>query len=159
VAEPDDLRRRNLVALTRYRLAFALLAVIVPLGVFALFRRQEMRLVALVDHGRQGSAVMEEVTEQEGVSYSHYRYVVDGTSYTWSVSREEAPFAPGESFPITYLPEDASLSRPGVYSRERLGAEVHLGFQHRLLAGLFGAFAVGALLCHRGLRRLTRGGI
>jgi hypothetical protein len=157
VTEPDDLRRRNLVSYARWRVAFALLAVVVPLSLFALFRRQELRLRALADHGRQGTAVVEMVTRQNDVLYTHYRYSVEGASYTWSVSLEDAPHEPGESFTITYLPEDASLSRPGLYSRERLDAELDLRFQHRLLGGLFATFAICAALCHRGLRRLQRG--
>jgi hypothetical protein len=157
VTDQDDLRRRNLVSYGRWRLAFAVLAVVVPLSLFALFRRQELRLRALADHGQQGTAVVAILTRQENVLYTEYRYSVDGAWYTWSVARNEAPYALGESFAITYLPEDASLSRPGVYSRERLDAELDLRFRHRLLGGFFAALAIGAALCHRGLRRLQRG--
>jgi hypothetical protein len=155
-ADPD-LRRRNLAAYARFRLLFGLGAVILPLALFGLFRRQELRLRALADHGRQSTAIVEEVAQSLEITYTHYRYTVDGASYTWSVTRAEAPYAPGEPFVITYLPEVPSLSRPGVYTAARLGGELDLPFQHRMVAGMFLALAVGAALCHRGLRRLQSG--
>jgi hypothetical protein len=48
------------------------------------------------------------------------------------VTQRDAPYPPGATFSITYLPEDPSLSRPGVYSLERFNAEVDLTFQRRL---------------------------
>jgi hypothetical protein len=85
---------------------------------------------------------------------AEYRYEVDGRSYTTTVAPSEAPYRPGETFPIVYLPEDPSLSRPGAeYSKARLDADVNLPFQHRIELGLFAFFAASALLCERALRR------
>jgi hypothetical protein len=149
-----EARRRHIIASdTRWRAIFATLAVLLPLALGLLFRRQELRLRALADHGRAGTAVVTDTSQ-----YTDYRYEVGGQTYTWNVSREKAPYARGASFPIVYLPEDPSLSRPGaVYGPTELDADLDLTFQHRLLLGLFGFFAGASLLCHRQLRRLRRG--
>jgi hypothetical protein len=158
VEADEDRRRRIVTSDTRWRLIFATLAVVIPLALFALFRRQELRLRALSDHGRPTTAVISQITQRDGVVYAHYRYTVLDASYTWSVSRKDAPHALGQPFAITYLPEDPSLSRPGAsYPQERLDAELDLPFQRKLLVGLFAFFAGAAGLCHRQLRRLQKG--
>ena len=107
----NQARRRRIIASdARFRIIFAVLAVVVPLALFSLFRRHELRLRALADHGRPGTATLTYAT-RDGTS--HYRYEIDGVTHTWNVARAQAPFAPGQEFPITYLPEDPSLSRPG----------------------------------------------
>jgi hypothetical protein len=149
----DERRRRIVASDTRWRIIFALLAVLVPLTLFLLFRRQELRLRALADHGRAGTAMVTDASQ-----YTHYRYEIGSETYTWNVSRGKAPYARGASFPIVYLPEDPSLSRPGAaYRPTDLDADLDLPFQRRLLLGLFGFFAGASVLCHLQLRRLRRG--
>jgi hypothetical protein len=155
----DDARRRQILASNRrWRLVFAVLAVVVPAVLFALFRRQEARLWALADHGRPTTATISHITRQDAALYSHYTYTVDGTSHEWSVSRAQAPYEPGESFPITFLPEDPSLSRPVVpYSRERLQVELNRPVTRGFPIGAFIFFAGAALLCHRAVRHREEG--
>lgn len=149
----EALRHRNMASSARFRWIFAALALAVPLTLGALFRRQELRLRALADHGRAGVATLTRATRE----YAEYRYEVDGQAHDWSVSRREAPYAPGAIFDITYLPEHPDLSRPGAYSAERFDAEVDLRFQHRALGGIFGFFALAAVACEISLRRMRRG--
>jgi hypothetical protein len=158
VNAPDDERRRRILSSdTRWRLRFAILAVVVPVVLFVLFRRQELRLRALADHGLRGTAVVTAVGHQNH-PITYYRYEVAGTSYTWNVGREDAPYEPGESFDIVYLPEDPSLNRPGAtYTPELFAVDVNLTFQRGLLLGLFAFFAGASALCHRNLRRLEGG--
>lgn len=109
---------------------------------------------ALVDHGRTTSATLTMVSQ--GGS-AHYRYEVDGVVHTWNVARQELPLAPGETFSITYLPEDPSLSRPGNYGPDRLEKELDTPIRTALPIGLFVFFAGAALLCHRNVVRLRAG--
>jgi hypothetical protein len=149
----EERRRRIVASDTRWRVLFAILAVVLPLALFLAFRRQELRLRALSDHGHAGTAIVTQVSQS-----THYRYEVDGETYTWNVSREEAPYAPGASLPIVYLPEDPSLSRPGdAYGPEELDAELNLPFRRGVPLGLFAFFAGASVLCHLQLRRLQRG--
>jgi hypothetical protein len=158
VSESDDRQRRILASNRRWRVIFAALALVVPLALGLLFRRHELLLRALADHGRAGTAVVSSIERSQGVLYTHYRYDVDGASYTWSVSREDAPFAVGAPVPITYLPEDASLSRPGAYTAARLEAELGSGlFRVGFPAGLFVFFALSAALCHYFVVRQEKG--
>lgn len=156
--ETDANRARIMASNARWRWIFAALAVAVPLGLFALFGRQEGRLRALAAHGQAATATLTSLTRENGATYAEYRYEVDGRSYTWSVSQRDAPYQPGETFAITYLPEDPSLSRPGQeYSSARVDAEVNLPFQHRIELGAFAFFAAAAALCERALRRQRAG--
>src|SRR6185437_8123311 len=97
----------------RWRFIFLGIALVAPLLLKALFDRQTHRLYALADHGREATAIVSSVERTDLGTYTHYGYSVDGASYTWNVSNADAPYQPGESFPVTYLPEDPSLSRPG----------------------------------------------
>lgn len=152
------LRQRNMTAAKRWRLIFGALALVVPLGLFALFHRQENRLRALVDHGQVTTATVTGVTRQGSSAFSEYRYEVGGRPFDWSVSQKDAPYAPGQTFAVTYLPEDPSLSRPGeAYTQARFDADVDLTFQHRLLAFLSGFFVLSAVWCEVTLRRLRAG--
>ena len=143
-----DLRREALArSALRWCLGFCLLAVLVPLGLHALFERQARRLDALADHGRQAQATVTAVEQQGGKRYTAYSYIVDGRAHSWNVSWQDAPYAAGESFAITYLPEDPSLSRPGADPTVPRGeAERNRRFTAKLLAGVFGFFAINALL-------------
>ena len=149
----EERRRRILASDTRWRVIFAVATVVLPLVLYLVFHRQELRLRALADHGRAGTAVVTDASQ-----YTHYEYEVGGATYTWTVDREKAPYALGASLPIVYLPEDPSLSRPGtVYGPAELAADLNLSFVHRLLLGIFAFFAGASLLCHRQIRRLRRG--
>lgn len=157
MAMMDEARRRQIITTdTRARAIFAALAVIVPLTLGFLFKRQENRLRALADHGRTTAATVTAVTTQDGTN-THYRYAIDGLDYTWNVNQKEAPFAPGERFDITYLPEDPSLSRPGAYTQERLQKELNPKLTTGVPIGIFVFCAGTAVLCHRNVRRLQQG--
>jgi hypothetical protein len=155
----DEEKRRRLIATdARGRIVFAAIALVVPLAIGLLFRRQELRLRALADHGRAGTAILTAVARQGSGGYAYYRYEVGGVVYTWNVDRRELPGAPGETFAITYLPEDPALNRPGAsYSRERLEAELNLPLRRGVPLGIFAFFAGAAGLCHRNVRRLQSG--
>ncbi len=157
MSESDDLQFRILASNLIFRAIFGVLAVVVPLGLGVLFHQAELRLRALADHGRAATAVVTSVEESQGRLYTHYRYDVDGASYTRTVAQADAPVPVGGAVPITYLPEDPSFSQPGTYTPERRDADLDLGFQHRLLGGLFAFFALAAGLCHRGVVRQRKG--
>lgn len=153
----DEARRRQIITTdTRGRAIFTALALIVPLTLAFLFKRQENRLRALADHGRTATATVTAVSHQGGTN-THYRYAIDGADYTWNVNRKEAPFAPGERFDITYLPEAPSLSRPGAYTQERLQKELDPKLTTYAPIGIFVFCAGAAALCHRNVRRLQKG--
>ena len=152
-----DARVERLVrSLTRWRVVFLLLAVVVPAGCYGLFERQARRLDALGDHGEPATATVTGVGREGTVFYA---YGVGGATYTWNVAREAAPYAVGESFPVTYLPEDPTLSRPGA-DRSKMTAEAasNRSFARKLEAGALAFFAFNALLCEVRLRRLRKTG-
>ncbi len=154
----EALRQRNLASAARWRWIFVVLAIVLPVTMGALFRRQNNRLRALADHGRTTMATLSQVTRRGAATYSEYRYRVGGQTHDWSVSHADAPYEPGERFDITYLPEAPSLSRPGVYTLARFDREVNVTFQHRFIAGLCAVLHFAALLCERSVRRLRVGG-
>lgn len=138
----------------RWRTRFAALAVVVPLLLGGLFHRQSARLRALADHGRRASATL--VGRRDGGAF--YRYTVAGRTYDWNVRLADAPFPVGAIFPVTYLPEDPSLSRPvWPYNAANLAAERRPGILYGFPAGFFAFFALSALLCHRALVRSRAG--
>jgi hypothetical protein len=150
----EALRARNLASNRRWRLIFGLLAVVVPLALFAAFTRQETRLQALAANGRAATAV---VTGVRG-DITYYEYEADGTSHDWNVRRADAPYPIGARFAITYLPEDPGLSRPiANYSMADYEREVDRGFKRAFLFGLFTFFALASLACHVSLQRMLRG--
>src|SRR5690348_7145946 len=77
----EDRARAVLASNRRWRAVFAALALVVPSLLLGLFRRQELRLRALADHGRQALAT---VTERRAGGV-FYRYTVEGRSYDWNV--------------------------------------------------------------------------
>lgn len=153
----EEARRRIIAKDSAARLVFVVLALVVPLALAMLFARQERRLRALADHGATASATVTTVTQRGSESYTDYRYEVDGVVYTWNVGRKDAPFAPGESFAITYLPEDPSLSRPGGYTRGQFEAELNLPIRRGVPIALFVFFGAAAALCHRNVVRHRAG--
>ncbi|WP_394846757.1 hypothetical protein LZC95_04745 [Pendulispora brunnea] len=141
-------------SLARWRLIFLALALALPAGCYGVFERQAKRLDALGDHGEPATATVTAVRQKGTVDYS---YVVGGATYTWNVSQEDAPPVVGKTFPITYLPEDPALSRPGA-DRVRATREAasNRRFAWKLEAGIFGFLAFNAVLCDVRLRRLRK---
>ena len=156
---PPGNERQQLVADSnrRWRTLFGALALVLPLLVGGLFERQSRRLRALVDHGEMSPATVLRRRPGDDVTYE---YEVDGRAYRWSVRSSELPSPVGAVVPITYLPEDPSLSRVGApYSRASYDRERGRGAAIPVVVpgGLFLFFAGASLLCHRALRRHERG--
>jgi len=144
---------------TRSRLVLAVLALVLPAALFGLFERHARRLDALGHHGAVADArvVEEEVRRGSTRHAAHvaYAFVVDGRRYTWSVARGEIPFYVGETFPVLYLPEDPSLTRPYV-DRTRATAEAasNRAATWKIVLAFSGFFAMFALSSHLRLRRI-----
>lgn len=149
----EAIRRKAIATDSKARWVFAALTLL-PVVLALLFVRQERRLRALADHGRTTTATLTQVT-RDGTA--HYRYEVEGVVHTWNLARRDLPLAPGETFSITYLPEDPSLSRPGDYTRERLEKELDNPIRIAMPVGLFVFFAGTGLLCHWNAVRLRAG--
>jgi len=96
----------------RGRWVITALAVLAPLALHALLERQARRLDVLAEHGRAGLATVTAV-DRDASGTVDYEYTVGNARYDWSVRAVDAPGRPGETFPIRYLPEDPSFSRPG----------------------------------------------
>jgi hypothetical protein len=156
---PDPARIEALVrAHTRWRIIFVVLALVVPLGLYGIFERQARRLDALADHGRTTSATVVRITRQNADETVFYEYVVGGKHYDWSVRAQDAPFAPGESFAATYLPEDPSLSRPGADgSRAAAEASSNRAFTKKAMLGVFAFFALNLAMLEVKARKLKKG--
>jgi hypothetical protein len=143
-------------SLVRWRLIFLIVAVVIPAGCYGLFERQARRLDALGDHGEPTTATVTAVNRGGTVDYA---YVVNGTRYTWNVAQADAPNAVGETFPITYVPEDPALSRPGAdRSRGTREAAANRSFAWKVEAGVFAFLAFNVILCDVRLRRLRKTG-
>lgn len=143
-------------SLVRWRLAFLVLAAVIPAGCHALFERQARRLDALADHGADATATVTGVGREGTVDYA---YVVGAETYTWNVAPEDAPHASGDTFPVIYLPEDPALNRPGAdRSRARRDAASNRSFAWKVEAGLFYVFACQYIVCDVRLRRLRKTG-
>jgi hypothetical protein len=140
--------------LTRWRAGLAVATVLAPLAFYALAERHARRLDALADHGAAGEAT---VTGADGPNTA-YAYQVNGATYTWSVKRAEAPFAAGERFAITYLPEDPSLNLP-VADRALAAprAAENRSFRTKFTVGVGALLALLTVGVDRDLRRLRRG--
>jgi hypothetical protein len=114
-------------------------------------------LQALADHGRTTDAVVTRLLGGGGGG-TEYRYEVDGRSYYWNVARRDAPYAPGTVFPISYLPEDPSLSRPiAHYAPVDFERENNRLLTRGIVVGSGAFFAFAAIACHVQLRRARRG--
>jgi hypothetical protein len=143
-------------SLIRWRAGCSLAAVLLPLGLSVVFERQARRLDALASHGRPVEAQVTAVSRDQHTTF--YAYQVDGKGYTWNVARGEAPFAVGQRFPTTYLPEDPSLNRP--IANPRLAAaesEENRRFSRKVVLGLGVLLLFFAGLAHRDLRRIRSG--
>lgn len=158
-ADAEDLARleRGVLDLRRSR-AVCLILLVVPFLLHILFERQARRLDALAEHGASTTAVVQSVSSQGSSSYTTYAYTVDGASYDWSVGRDDAPFAKGETFPVRYLPEDPSFSRPGSGATTEEAARNRV-FSRKVVGGLTGLLVVCALACELKLRRFRKRGL
>ena len=143
-------------SLSRMRAGFALAALVLPLAAGLLFAHQEHRLDALADHGATAVATVTAISRDRGTTF--YEYRVDGVEHAWDVRRDDAPFAPGQIFPITYLPEDPSFSRP-IADRSLAAREAahHRSVAWKIVLGLFFALGSVAVLAHRKLARMRAG--
>lgn len=142
-------------SLVRSSLVCAILAVLIPAGLYALFGRQARRLEALADHGLITDAAV--TGRRNGTTF--YAYTVDGTAYSWSVRDGEAPMTVGETFAVTYLPEVPSFSRPGTGgSVAAAEAASNRRFAGKTVAGFFWFFAANSLIFQVSLRRLRATG-
>jgi hypothetical protein len=101
---------RQVQKLVRLRAGFVIAAIVLPLALFALFERQARRLDALALKGELVEAYVTGISRDKGTTF--YAYRVNGTEYTWNVAHREAPFSVGAAFPVSYLPDDPSFSRP-----------------------------------------------
>ena len=143
-------------SLSRWRTGLAIAAVVLPLGLYSLFERQARRLDVLAEEGAPVEALVTGVSRDGGTTY--YAYLVDGAEFTWSVARDEAPHAPGETFTATYSPGDPALSRP--FSDRSLAAEesTHVrGFALKTVLGMAWFLGVFAVITHLQLRRARAG--
>ena len=161
-AEPSphltaEIAQKQLTSLVRWRLVFAILAVVLPFVPYTLLERQARRLDALVDHGKEVEATVTRVALEKRETYLTYSYVVDGASFSWTVPSSQVPHAPGESFRATYLPEDPSLSRPdtdGTLATRDADAGRSLAW--KIMLGVFAFFIVNALIADRKVRDLRK---
>ncbi|MEZ4227082.1 MAG: hypothetical protein R3B13_39450 [Polyangiaceae bacterium] len=156
---PAGRLERNIRDLARWRVIFGLLFVTLPLGLYGLFERQARRLDALGDHGATAMATVTKVTRQGSATYVHYAFEVGSQQYSWSVGHEDAPFPMGATFPVTFLPEDPTLSRPGSdRSRGSREAQRNRAFSFKTVSVLALFFGMCAFACDFKLRRLRRHG-
>ena len=146
----------RLESLTRWRAGLAIASVVLPLALFAVLERQARRLDALAAEGSPVEAHVTGISRDRRTTY--YAYRVSGVEYTWSVAREEAAHATGESFTATYLPSDPSLSRPFA-ERSLAAAESarNRSFAWKVVLGLALFLGFFAFVAHRDLRRLGVG--
>ncbi|MEO7113714.1 MAG: DUF3592 domain-containing protein [Polyangiaceae bacterium] len=143
----------------RWRTIFLAIAVVLPALLFALFERQARRLDDLGAHGVVVQATVTSISRQGSITYVDYAYEVEGTTYTWNVAQDEAPYAPGETFPIVVSPKDPSLSRPGTDpSRGTTEAAKNRSFTRTAVFSLFAFLSMCAFGCHWRLQRLRATG-
>ncbi len=149
-ARREATRKRLLASDSRSRFVFATIAFLVPATLFGLFRRQELRLRALVDHGQTTVTTVSGTTD----GFVDYEYQVNGVIYTWDVMQDKVP---ARTFPITYLPEDPSLSRPvSAYTAALLEAELSHPADYIGLGAFFSFFAGAAIWAQVRVRRFRR---
>jgi hypothetical protein len=128
-----------------------------PFGAHALFERQAKRLDALGDHGAPATATVTRVDQARTVFYA---YEIDGATYDWSVKQSAAPYPAGETFPIIFLPELPSFSRPGSdNSIATAEAASNRAFARNAEITMFLFFGINMIACHFGLRRLRTTGL
>ncbi len=139
-------------SLTRWRAGSLIAALVVPAALFGLFERQARRLDQLARDGVVADARVTGFSNDGHTTF--YAYDVRGVEHTWDVRREEAPFAPGETFRVVYSAEDPALSVLGSDRQEghRAAAKTR-GFAWKLALGAAMVFVLVGLLTHRDLRR------
>ncbi|MEZ4260544.1 MAG: hypothetical protein R3B36_15830 [Polyangiaceae bacterium] len=142
-------------SLVRSSLVLAVVAVLIPAALYALFERQGRRLDALADHGQLADATV--TARRDGTT--SYSYNVGGATHSWSVRDGEAPTTVGETFAVFYLPEAPSFSRPGPdRSAVAAAAASQRSFAGKVIAGVFWFFAANLIIVQVRLRRLRMTG-
>ncbi|MEJ7730996.1 MAG: hypothetical protein WKG00_17485 [Polyangiaceae bacterium] len=138
------------------RTFLAAAALLFPLALFTLITRQSSRLEALADHGRATEAYVTGVS-RDG-RFTHYAYRVHGIEHDWNVARADAPYALGERFTASYLPEDPALTRPWV-DPPRAAAEATAGrsVAWKAALGLATLLGIFAAAVHVDLHRARAG--
>jgi hypothetical protein len=148
---------RLLVSGRRWRIAFPLLAILVPSLLYGLFQRQVLRLEALADHGQRVIATVNDIEQRDSGTFVTYQYRVGNEVFTWSVSQRDAPHTKGENLTVLYLPEDPSFTRPGTDTSKVLAeAKANRAFTTKLLLGVFFFFVINAVIHEVKMRRLRR---
>ena len=150
---------RSMRDLARWRLICIVLLLALPAGLYGLFERQARRLDALGDHGMTTSATVRSSSRQGSETFVEYEYSIGGATHSWSASQSDAPYAPGETFRILYLPELPSFSRPSADpAAPKAEAAANRSFSRNVVFGTFALFAVAAFACDFNLRRLRKRG-
>ena len=159
LAGVDARVERNIRGLRRWRLIFFLLLLAIPGGSFWLFERQAQRLEALAEHGATITATVRGVSRQGSATHVSYEYTVAGETYSWSTLQSDAEYVVGQAFPVLYLPENPSFSRPTV-DRARATAEAvgNRTSSWKVVAGMFAFFAFATFACDSSLRGLRKRG-
>lgn len=140
----------------RWRAGFAIAAVVIPLALYLVFERQARRLDALALYGKPVEARVTAVSRDGDTTY--YSYRVNGIEYSWSVMRNEAPYATGQAFTAFYSPSDPSLSRP--IDRPGLAADEaarNRKFAWKVVLGAALALALCTFMAHRDVCRIRSG--
>jgi hypothetical protein len=143
-------------SLRRWRAGLVVAAVLIPLGLWALFERQARRLDALSSHGEPVQAWVTGVSGDKGTTF--YAYRVEGKEYSWNVARKDAPYAVGQGFPSLYVPENPSFSQP--FADRALVAQKAAGnrsFAWKVCSGVAVLFFLLAGVAHRDLQRRRAG--
>ena len=152
---PQDQLRAPIVAQSRWQIAFALLALLLPLVPYLVFERQARRLDKLADHGKPAVATVTRVARNGASTNLIYAYAVDGASFSWTVPSDQVPHAPGETFDATYLPEDPSLSRPDAAQAASDAEETRTTARKAMLL-VFAFFLVNVGVSEVKLRRMRK---
>jgi hypothetical protein len=158
-AAPQETENRRAIDASnaRWRGRFLALAFVLPTLLAGLFARQQRRLDELLASGRATVATVTRISAEDDV---HYRYLVAGKTFTWSVRGRELPneIEVGAPLTVTYLPSDPGFSRAGFpFTEERREAERNPGITWGFPLGLAAFFFGAAALCHRALRGSQRG--
>jgi hypothetical protein len=152
----NDETQARVARLTRVRNGFAVVAVMLPLGIFALVERQARRVDELASSGEVVEAFVTEVSRDGRLT--RYAYESGARRLTGGVEREAVPLERGQVFPILVSPSDPSLSR-ATTDRARVAEEAARSrrFVPKLAGGLALVLGLFTALAHRDVARARRG--